>query len=213
MIETATQAAAEPQDFYDTLGETGQALWDQIGIRGYKPEKTDEGFIATKISDPSEVIGPLPYLGSLSMAVREAVGDPLTDDEPEFVGEAFEGEVVEDEETDTLVAEGPVTDPPVIELTEDHRGNTFLPGAGPIVDEQLAKAAGDYFARNSEWKDAGEKRKAAKDNLSTIAEMKKDLFKPDPDNSNSLIYHAGGMLIRIARETKQNVTVEIEDEG
>ena len=114
---------------------------------------------------------------------------------------------------DCILSQPPSLEDVGVEIDEDHKGNVYLPGVKPLVDATLATAAGDFFAANTDWKDAGKLRKEKLDTLSTVANLKRDLFRPDPDNSNSLIYHAGGLLIRIAKEQKTTVSVEADDDG
>jgi len=99
-----------------------------------------------------------------------------------------------------------------VELDEDHKGNSYLPGVKPVVDQQIADAAGKYFADNTDWKDAGKRRTDSKNALDAIVAIKKHLFHEDPDNTRSLIYKAGGLTIRIAKESKTIVSVETEKE-
>lgn len=112
---------------------------------------------------------------------------------------------------DCILSQPPSLEDVGVEIDEDHKGNVYLPGVKPLVDATLATAAGDFFAANTDRKDAGKLRKEKLDTLSTVANLKRDLFRPDPDNSNSLIYHAGGLLIRIAKEQKTTVSVEAEE--
>jgi len=99
-----------------------------------------------------------------------------------------------------------------IEIDEDHNGNRYLDGIKPVVDKDLKAAAFEFRAFDEEWSEAGKKRSAAKAALETFAFKKKDLFHVDPNNSKSLIYQVGGLLIRQARESKTVVSVEVEKE-
>lgn len=191
--KTATAAAAEPQEFYDSLDATSRDTWDAIGSYGWQPEKTDDGWWAMK---DGKTVGPFEYLGTLLDEVQKAET----------------GEAGAESSTSDKGEKDATSDVEVTELDEDHKGNTYLPGVKPIIDPQLASVAGDYFAANTEWKDAGKKRTEKKAALDAVVMTKRHLFHPDPDNSNSLIYHAGGLLIRMAKETATAITVEIDKE-
>jgi hypothetical protein len=107
----------------------------------------------------------------------------------------------------------PDTKDNVVKLKQDHKGNTYFEGMEPIVDEQLAAAALEEFADKEAWNLAGKKKKKSKDALEAIAAAKRHLFRPDPDNSNSLIYRVGGIEISIEKEFKTKVkTRRIDDE-
>jgi hypothetical protein len=107
----------------------------------------------------------------------------------------------------------PDTKDNVVKLKQDHKGNTYFEGMEPIVDEQLAAAALEEFADKEAWNEAGKKKKKSKDALEAIAAAKRHLFRPDPDNSNSLIYRVGGIEISIEKEFKTKVkTRRLEDE-
>lgn len=215
-IETAVDGVSEPQELYDTLTETEQGVFDLIGAMGFKPDKDDAGrWVGLSISG-DDLIGPVGTLSKLHKAVEDFVESfdlgvddtPLTD--ALLAAEDLTTEGTEDgdsegsDDSETLEAQ--------VELTEDHRGRVFLPGTGPIVDQQLADAAGEFLAADIEWKDAGKRRTTAQQALRTTAGLKKDLFTPDPDNSNAVIYHAGGITIRISKTEKEEIKCFSDEE-
>lgn len=229
MSKTVVAAtAAGPDEYYDTLSQTAQDTWDAIASYGWTPQQGDIGFYATE-NGTETVIGPFPYLGRLLTEVQIQVGQNLlsADGPPPDEGEEphaadlaaddaddADKETIEREVVDSPDSQDSQDSPDSLqtELTQDAKGNVYLPGTGPIMDQQLADAAGKFHAANTEWKDAGKRRKDAKTELAAICGIKEDLFKPDPDNSNAMIYHAGGLTIRIAEETKETLEVEIEEE-
>jgi hypothetical protein len=185
-----TQTAKEPNKLYDGLSQTAQDTFDAISSYGFRPDKNDAGDWVALETQGDRVVGPVQMLSTLLGEVQRLVTGVSSLDE------------IEDAAIDTE-----------IELEEDPSspGKRYLPGTGPIVDQQLADAAGKYHALNRGWKDAGKLRKDAKTELGAICGLKKHLFKPDPDNTNSLIYRAGGLTIRLGEEKKETLEVEIED--
>lgn len=97
-----------------------------------------------------------------------------------------------------------------IEIYEDAKGPR-LPGIPLVADQQIVTAAGKFKAISNEWSDKGKERKTALDELKAICNAKPHLFKPDPNNSNAKIYHAGGMTIRIKNDMKQKVEVDLDE--
>jgi len=222
-IEEAEAFEHDPQDFYDELPQASQDLWDAVAAKGWTPGHVSLGFIADKPGE--DQLGPLESISGLWEAVAElqSAGVPETENSetpnsensatrsPVYCGTpspAEDGTFCRLE----LGHEGPCSTTEVVEVTEDHKGNRFFEGFGPVVDVQLAEAAGRFHADNNDWKEAGKRRKESQTALDAVVEIKRDLFKQDPDNTHSLIYHAGGLLIRIAKESKTKVTVEEEGE-
>lgn len=195
MAKTKTATAADPNEFYDSLDQTSQDTWDAIASHGWRPGHSEESgeFFAVKGED---TLGPFNRLSDMLATVQNRE----TGSENEIASESEESEPADAD--DSLE----------VELDEDHKGNTYLPGAKPVVDRQLADAAGKYFADNTEWKDAGKKRTDSKSALDAIVATKRHLFYEDPDNTKSMIYKAGGLIIRIAKEQKTVVSVETEKE-
>lgn len=224
-IEETTDFEHDPQDFYDGLPQASQDLWDAIASKGWTPGHISLGFVADK---DGLQIGPFESISQLySNVIAAEDGEDLTTEDTESTEEESSGALCGTPSPDgdgrycrldmghrgdCILSEPPSLDDVGVEIDEDHKGNVYLPGVKPVVDASLATAAGDFFAANTDWKDAGKLRKEKLDTLSTVANLKRELFRPDPDNSNSLIYHAGGLLIRIAKEQKTTVSVEADDE-
>lgn len=97
-----------------------------------------------------------------------------------------------------------------VEIYEDEKGPR-LPGVPLVADQQILTAAGKFKAIATEWAEKGKERKAALDDLKAICHAKPHLFKPDPNNSNAKIYHAGGMTIRVSRQDKEKIEVELDE--
>jgi hypothetical protein len=93
-------------------------------------------------------------------------------------------------------------------LEADVKGNRYLPGVEEVVDSQIAAAAGKYHAIKTDRVAMTAKEIAAKDELTEICHAKRHLFKADPDNSNSRIYKAGGIVVRISNEWKEKISTE-----
>src|SRR5262245_3731204 len=127
----------DPKDLYDTLTQAEQDLWDQIGKLGYAPEKGSTGLWLAKKGKVT--VGPAGSINALLDRVKEDVAEakefgPDPDEELEVESD----DDVASEEADEGVR-GPVDVETV--LTEDHKGNPYLPGAEEIVDQQLKDAA------------------------------------------------------------------------
>ncbi len=219
MTEIAVATAVEtagPNELYDSLPQTSQDCWDRIGSFGFRPDKDDNGEWVALETQGDTIIGPCKSLSELGAKV-EALG-LVAGEQEDLTTEGTEGtetgKTLADyaHASDDIENQATDDDAAVVEIDVDHKGNTYLPGVKPVVDVQLAKAAGDFFAANTEWSDAGKVRTEKKSALDTIVGMKRDLFTQDPDNTNSLIYHAGGLKIRIAKESKTKVTVEEESD-
>lgn len=93
-------------------------------------------------------------------------------------------------------------------LTEDHKGNPYLPGAEEVVDKQIAAAAGKYHSVKMERCELSRQETVAKDELVEICHAKRHLFKADPENSNSKIYRAGGIIVRIKNEWTEKIETQ-----
>jgi hypothetical protein len=82
---TSTKAV-ELNELYDQLSSDSRQIWDDIGLMGYKPDKTDAGWSAVKIAG-SSTVGPCESLvalynevkvihaGTVSQSDNEAVAD------------------------------------------------------------------------------------------------------------------------------------------
>jgi len=184
MNRTAT--AKVPNELYDTLKPNEQEVWDLIGSLGFRPDKTDDQKWTGLSMKGDDIIPPQKSLSKLAEAVQKFVADKAAGKETENVAS---GETV---------------------IEADTKGNRYLPGTEPIVDEEIAAAAGKYHALKTERVGLLSQELDAKDELITVCHRKSDLFKPDPDNSNSKIYKVGDLIIRIANEWKEKVTTEID---
>lgn len=103
----------------------------------------------------------------------------------------------------------PDADSNVIKLPTNSKGDRFLEGMEPIVDAEIAKAAGEYHALKNEHGDATRRLKTAKDDLAVICHSKKDLFKTDPENTADKIYKVGDIVIRMHNEFTEKITTEL----
>ncbi len=205
---TAIAMGVEPNEVYDELSLDDQDRFDRIAAGGFTPVPDGARWSATK--DGERVAGPVPSLEELEEAIAIVPGAEWRRSDVPSAGvrvEAGPSGIADNSTSDEGEKEA------TVEIDEDHKGNTYLPGVKPVVDQQLADAAGAFHADDVAWSEAGKKRKASQAAISAIAELKRGLFRPDPDNSNSLIYHAGGLKIRIAKESKTKVTVEEEKDG
>jgi len=107
----------------------------------------------------------------------------------------------------------PVDPDAVVELAANSKGQVYLPGQAPIVDQQIADAAGKYHAIKTERVALTAKETAARDELVAICHIKPELFTSDPDNTNSKIYKVGDLVVRISEEKKEKITTEVEHDG
>lgn len=97
----------------------------------------------------------------------------------------------------------------VKKIKADTRGNRYFEGMEPIVDQEIADAAGKYHAIKTERCELTTKEVAAKDELAEVCHRKPHLFKVDPDNSREKIYKVGDLVVRIANEIKEKITTEV----
>lgn len=104
-----------------------------------------------------------------------------------------------------------IGDEAAIKIKADSKGNRYLDGMEPIVDQEIASAAGAYHAIKTERCALTTKEVAAKDALAEVCHRKKELFKADPDNTNAKIYKVGDLVIRIQNEFKEKITTEITE--
>ena len=186
LASAATTKAATPDELYDTLNETQQEVFDLIGSMGFRPDRDEDNrwFALARIGDAK--VGPKATLSDLAEAVQKFLADSAS----------------------SANGNG---DAPVIQaekLTQNSKGDKYLPGMEPVVDKDLAAAITTEFADKRAWNDAGKKKKESKMALEAMAKAKRELFRPDPDNSDSLIYRAGDILCRI----KKDFTVAVKTE-
>jgi hypothetical protein len=97
-------------------------------------------------------------------------------------------------------------------LTEDHKGNTYLPGVEQVVDQQLKDAAFNEYTDKQAWNEAGKKKKESKAALEAMVAAKRHLFYEDPAKKSDLIYKVGGLTIRCAKEYSVKVKTEQTEE-
>lgn len=199
---TATKAA-EPNELYDGLNQASQDTWDWIGAMGYRPDQNDKGWVALATKG-DDIIGPFENLSLLAAEVQKKTNSP----EPAVAENAASDEG----EKEAIVTEGEETELPsrkLHKIAADSRGNRYLPGTEPIVDEEIMAAAGKYHAIKTDRCNLTSKEVAAKDELANICHRKSHLFKADPENSNTKIYKVGDLVIRIANEVKEKITTEV----
>lgn len=193
LASAATTKARTPDELYDTLGEAGQALWDNIGQLGFRPDKGEGGWYALSINGDDKV-GPCESLSVLHQEVTRhtAQPEPLTEppgtEEPE-----------------------PEKKGKVVKLNANTKGQKYFDGMQPEVDPDLKRAALEEYADKQAWNEAGKKKKVSKVALEAIVRTKKHLFKPDPDNSDKLIYSVGDIDIEMAKDV--SVTVKTRRRG
>lgn len=187
LASAATTKAATPDELYDTLNETQQAVWDLIGSMGFRPDRDEElkWWALARVGD--DKIGPKPTLSDLAEAVQKFVS------EKEAAGSNGNGSA------------------PKAEKLKVNPGNKkqYLDGMEPVVDPEIAAAAGKYHALKTERVALLKEELVAKDELAELCHNKPELFKADPDNTKEKIYKIGDLLIRMANEIKEKITTEI----
>lgn len=97
----------------------------------------------------------------------------------------------------------------VKKIKADSRGNRYFDGMEPIVDQEVADAAGRYHAIKTERCEWTAKEVAAKADLAEVCHRKPHLFKPDPENSREKIYKVGDLVVRVANKVKEEITTEV----
>lgn len=184
LASAATSKAKTPDELYDTLNETQQEVWDLIGHLGFKPRRDENLQWWADATQSEGVIGPKATQSDLAEAVQKFVSDR-------------DGEKAD-------------TDAPKVEkLKENSKGDRYLDGMEPIVDPEIAAAAGAYHAIKTERCQLTAQEVSAKDVLAEVCHRKKELFKADPDNTNHKIYKVGDITVRVANEFKEKITTEI----
>jgi hypothetical protein len=196
--DSATKKAQSPTEIYDELSQDEQDTFDRIAATGFKPEPSGRGWKAVNAN--GDTIGPCPTLSELETeTVDEPVAENSTSDEDEK------------EETDDVETEDETPGGKLHKIAADSRGNQFLPGQEPIVDSEIAAAAGKYHAIKIDRCNLTTKEVAAKEDLIDICHRKKHLFKADPENTNAKIYKVGDLVVRIQNEFKEKVTTEVAE--
>jgi hypothetical protein len=80
----------------------------------------------------------------------------------------------------------------------------------PVVDSEIASAAGKYHSIKTDRVNMLNKETQAKEELVDICHRKRHLFKADPDNTNAKIYKCGDLVIRMENEVKEKISTAIE---
>lgn len=193
LASAATTKARTPDELYDSLGEPGQALWDQIVALGFRPEKDEHGNWWGLSINGDDKLGPFESLSVLTQEVTRhtALPEPLTEppgvDEPE--PEKQGGNVVK--------------------IKQNSTGQQYLEGQEPELDSELASVSGEYQALKIDRVNLQKKESVAKENLEQVVKRKKHLFKTDPDNTNDRIYEiTPEFRIRIGKEFTETITTE-----
>lgn len=99
----------------------------------------------------------------------------------------------------------------VMKIPADSKGNRYFEGMEPVVDAEIAAAAGKYHSIKMERCELSRQETVAKDELAEVCHRKLGLFKADPDNTKERIYKVGDLVIRIANEVKEKISTEIVD--
>lgn len=189
-----TAVAKEPQEIYDDLSQDEQDIHDHIAEQGWKPIAAGRGWKADNADGSS--VGPFPTLAELESAVFEAINN--------IPAEAIDAVEQEDVETEDESPGGKLH-----RIAADSQGNRYLPGTEPVVDSEIAAAAGKYHAIKVDRCNLTTKEVAAKEELIDICHRKKHLFKADPENTNAKIYKVGDLVVRIQNEFKEKVSTEV----
>lgn len=101
----------------------------------------------------------------------------------------------------------------VIKIPADSKGNRYFEGMEPVVDAEIAAAAGKYHSIKMERCDLSNQEKVAKSELVEVCHRKPELFKVDPDNTLEKIYKVGDLVIRIEKEITEKITTEVVESG
>lgn len=184
LASAATSKAKAPDELYDTLPEASQGVWDMIGHLGFRPDRDEKMEWYALAVTGDEKIGPKPTLSDLAEAVQASVSAKEN------------GE------------------PPKAEKLKTNPGNKkqYLDGMEPIVDPEIAAAAGKYHAIKTERCELSNQEKVAKTELAEVVHRKPELFKVDPSNTKEKIYKVGDLVVRISNEIKENISTEIAQE-
>ena len=152
--------------------------------------------------------------------------EPIAGDEmdriEEIIGEADEGyhedgpELDEDELDEDVFSDGfseaeEEAESETVELKADSRGNRYMPGMEPQVNKELTDAVGKYHAIKTERVALTRKEIEARDELKVAAERHANLFVPDPDNSDCMVYRAGDLICRRKTTHEEKFVTEIAD--
>jgi len=163
------------------------AKMDELKQLGWRTEKLGSGWSAYEINGDRR-IGPARSLAALHTAVLLETGNKF--ELPAVVN-------------DVDAAAGDV------ELEENSKGERYLPGTAPIVNQELAAAIGKYHAIKTDRVGLTNKEKEAKDELIALCHIHEKLFVPDPDNDDAKIYRAGDLVVRVSVKKTEEVKTEI----
>lgn len=179
----AVTTAEVPDELYDALNEDEQLIFDGIAAKGFRPERDENLRWYALATQGDQKVGPNPTISDLAIAVDRVL---------DAAGELADGEKV-------------------TKIKEDSKGNRYLDGMEPVVDQEIAAAAGKYHAIKTERCEFTRQETVAKDELAEVVHRKLSLFKVDPDNTKEKIYKVGDLVIRIANEVKEKISTEIID--
>lgn len=211
----------------DTIEETPPnivdiAKKDELIDLGYRGDHLQSGWVASEMLGDDRV-GPFNTLNELVVAVRERVQENgVQSDEFEAVdlddGELDRIEAIIGEPDESFIDADPdeealSDEPGEIELDADSKGNRYMPGMAPKVNQELTDAVGKYHAIKTERVALTRKETDAKDELKVVAARHANLFVPDPDNSDSMIYRAGDLILRKKITHEEKFMTEIADSG
>lgn len=237
---TATaEAATTDEPIGSTPALVDIAKKDELADLGFRGDHLKSGWVGSEMLGDRRV-GPFDTLAELVVAVREEVqktgvlpnadgfetvdlDEPIEGDEMDrieaIIGEADEGyheegpELDEDETIGDAPDDLPESDESegMVELKADSRGNTYMPGMEPQVNQELTNAVGKYHAIKTERVALTRKETEARDELKVAAERHANLFVPDPDNSDCVIYRAGDLVCRKKTTHEEKYVTEIAD--
>lgn len=186
-----TAVAKEPQEIYDDLSQNEQDTFDRIAATGWKPVPAGRGWKAEK--EGQDDIGPFPTLSELETAIGP------------------DADVSVEENDDSLLDEpSDLHEGKVIKIPADSNGNRFFEGMEPVVDSEIASAAGKYHSIKTDRVNLLNKETQAKEELVDLCHRKRHLFKADPENTNAKIYKCGDLVIRMENEVKEKISTSIE---
>ena len=194
----------DPADFYDELNPDAQLLWDEIGALGFTPEKGTAGlWFARKPGQAAkDAIGPADSLISLHSQVKATLP-----------GEAFDDDILEEDELgDVVLEEEDLDNPEMIELEDDGAGNKYLPGAGPRVIKNLFHAIRNYDAIKLQRVELSNREATAKKDL--VKTLKKYERHLEVDEEKKERFYVVGKIRGVikTKETDVFVTDHVKDE-
>lgn len=173
------KTAAVPNELYDSLSTDDQSIFDRIAAKGFRPDRGED--LRWYALAMQAMKRSVPTISDLAIDVDKFL---------EASGDLAEGDKV-------------------IKIPTDSKGNRYFEGMEPVVDGEIAAAAGNYHAIKTERCALTTREVAAKDELAEVCHRKRDLFKADPDNTNAKIYKVGDLVIRVANEIKEKISTEI----